>query len=75
MRIGTRIKKLRERENWTQVVLASRLGISQAFISGLEDGHYKPNKAMLIALSNVFCVPITDIDPDVDIEERIFLKE
>jgi len=67
LRIGIRIKKLRERENWTQVVLASRLGISQAFISGLESGHYKPNKAMLIALSNVFRIPIIEIYPDIEI--------
>ena len=67
MKIGARIKKLREGENWTQVDLASRLGISQSFVSDLENGHYKPNRAMLIALSNVFRFPMIDIDPEVDL--------
>ncbi len=66
--IGARIKKLREGQNWTQPVLASKVGAGQSYIAQLENGYYKPAKPMLIALSDVFCVPITDIDPDVDID-------
>lgn len=69
--IGSRIKALRKEMGWTQKKVASRVGCSHQMISGLECSLYKPSNLMLISLSNVFRVPITDIDPDTD----IFLKE
>ena len=74
-KIGARIKELREEKKWTQVFLASRVGISQQSIGELEDGKFKPGDPTLIALSDVFCVPIIDIDPDTDIGLRELLKE
>ena len=38
MKIGEAIKKLREKQNMTQVDLANKAGISPAFISLLESG-------------------------------------
>jgi len=66
--IGARIKELREEKNWTQTVLASKVRVTTTFIAALEKGVYKPANPMLIALSNVFHVPMIDIDPDVDID-------
>ncbi len=74
-KIGARIKELREEKNWTQPVLASKVGVSQPYIAELEDGKCKPADPTLIALSDVFCVPVTDIDPDTDIGLRELLKE
>jgi len=73
--IGARIKKLREEKNWTQSMLASKVGAGRSYIAGLENGYYKPADPILIALSDVFCVPIIDIDPDTDIGLRELLKE
>jgi transcriptional regulator with XRE-family HTH domain len=70
-KIGVRIRKLRKEMGWTQKKVASRVGCSHEMISGLERGLYKPANPMLISLGNIFCVPITDIDPDTD----IYLKE
>ncbi|MBA7529699.1 hypothetical protein ES705_21897 [subsurface metagenome] len=80
-KIGARIKKLREEKNWTQPVLASKVGASQSYIADLENGYCKPAHPILIALSDVFCVPVPDIYPDIDIDidfekrGREFLKE
>ena len=76
--IGARIRKLRGEKGWTQAVLASKVRVAQAYIAALEKGVYKPANPMLIALSDVFRVPITDINPDVVInltKQREFLKE
>ncbi len=74
-KIGARIKELREEKKWTQVGLASRVGVSQPSIRDMEDGKIRPADPTLIALSDVFCVPVIDIDPDTEIGLRELLKE
>jgi len=81
-KIGARIKKLREEKGWTQAVLGSRLKVGQSYITGLERGVYKPGNPMLVALSDIFKVPMTDINPDLVIDlreiegkQREFFKE
>ena len=74
-KIGARIKELREEKNWTQPVLGSKVGASQSYIADLERGRCKPADPILIALSDVFCVPVIDIDPDTEIGLRELLKE
>ena len=78
-KIGARIKELREEKKWTQVGLASRVGVTQQSIRDMEDGKIKPADPTLIALSDVFRVPLPDIYPDIDIDlekrGREFLKE
>lgn len=69
-KMGARIKKQRKEMGWNQKKVASRVGCSQAMISGLERGLYKPANPMLISLSNIFRVPVTDIDPDTEIHEK-----
>jgi len=77
--IGQRIKKLREEKGWSQTYLASRLGIGQPYVNNLEIGSQKPSNIMCFALSDLFCVPVIDIDPDIEIpsekQGREFLKE
>lgn len=70
-KMGARIKKLRKEMGWTQKKVASRVGCSHEMISGLERGLYKPANPMLISLSNIFRVPVIEIDPDTE----IYLKE
>jgi transcriptional regulator with XRE-family HTH domain len=38
VRIGTRIKKLRLRRGWTQVVMAEHVGIDRSFLADVERG-------------------------------------
>ncbi|GAH96464.1 unnamed protein product [marine sediment metagenome] len=62
---------LRKERNWTQSFVASRVGCSNVMISELETGLYKPANPMLISFSNLFCITVTEIDPDTE----IYLKE
>lgn len=67
-KIGARIKKLRVEKRWTQTVLASKVRVDQGYIAALEKGVYEPANPMLVALSDVFKVPMTDINPDLVID-------
>ena len=71
--IGERIQELRQAKGWSQRYLASRLGIVGSHLADLERGHKKPTNTILYALSDLLCVPVTDIYPDIDYEEDDFL--
>ncbi len=76
--VGQRIKKLREERGWSQQELASRLRVRQSYINDLEHGRLKPGNVMCFSLSDIFLVPVPDIYPDIDVDEkqgREFLKE
>jgi putative transcriptional regulator len=76
--IGQRIRELREEKGWSQEELASRLRVTGSYINDLEHGRQKPGNVMCFSLSDVFCVPVPDIYPDIDIDlekGREFLKE
>jgi len=68
--IGQRIRKLRNERGWTQAHLASRLRINRSRLANIERGHEKPSNAMFFALSEIFCVVVTDIYPDIDVDFR-----
>jgi transcriptional regulator with XRE-family HTH domain len=38
VRLGTRIKKLRLRRGWTQIVMAEQVGIDRSFLADVERG-------------------------------------
>jgi len=38
IRLGDRIRKLRRRRGWTQVVLAEKVGLDRSFIADVERG-------------------------------------
>lgn len=38
MRLGERIRKLRKRRGWTQVVMAEKIGLDRSFIADVERG-------------------------------------
>lgn len=38
IRLGARVRKLRKKQGWTQVVMAEKIGLDRAFISDLENG-------------------------------------
>ncbi len=38
MRLGDRIRTLRKRQGWTQVVMAEKIGLDRSFIADVERG-------------------------------------
>lgn len=58
IRFGIRIRKLREKQNWSQEDLAARSGLGQAFISNLENGKKEPCLRSIETLAGSFEVSI-----------------
>lgn len=57
MNIGTVLKDLRVGKNLTQITVQNRTGISQTFLSQLENGDKLPSRKMLKRLSDLYGVP------------------
>ncbi len=54
--IGSRIRKLRNAQGWTQGELAEKLEISPSTVGMYEQGRRKPDGEMLVKLCEVFSV-------------------
>lgn len=52
------LKRLRERNKWSQVDLAKRLGVSQSTVGMWEAGRNKPTYATLLRIANEFGVSV-----------------
>ena len=59
--IGQAIKAQRELNNWTQMQLAEKTGISRAAISKYETNDREPDIRTLIVLANVFQVSLDEL--------------
>jgi transcriptional regulator with XRE-family HTH domain len=55
---GSRIKRLRQERDWTQVELAEKCGVHQKQISAYERGVNVPSTDVLIKLAEVFGVTL-----------------
>lgn len=51
MRLGATIKDLRQRAGFLQEDLAERVGITQSYLSQIENGHKEPNLSTLRQIS------------------------
>jgi transcriptional regulator with XRE-family HTH domain len=58
-KFATRLRELRERENWTQDDLAGELECDRAYISQLERGIQNPSLLTMVKLAKIFAVEIT----------------
>lgn len=58
---GDRIKQERERRNWSQNDLAEKLFVSRQSVSKWEQGKNYPSIEVLIALSDLFSIPIDEL--------------
>lgn len=56
--MSTRIKKLREQKNLSQLALGMKVGCSQNTISKIEKGECDPKASILIEMSKVFGVSV-----------------
>ena len=52
--VGRRVREVRLLHNLSQAAFASRLGVSQGFVSDAERGKSKPSVEMLIGIANEF---------------------
>lgn len=60
--MGRRVQKAREARGWSQNQLTERAGVSDGYISRLEDGYYKrPSVEKLTAIANALNVKVTDL--------------
>lgn len=56
MVLGDRIKALREKREWTQTLLAKKIGISKSVMSRIEAGTRPLEDALLVKLVEIFDV-------------------
>lgn len=56
MDLGDRIKALRERMEWTQTLLAKKIGISKSVMSRIEAGTRPLEDSLLVKLVEIFDV-------------------
>ncbi len=62
VRLGDRIRKLRKKRGWTQVVMAERVGIDRSFLADVERGKRNVSilnlelmaKGLKVSLSQLF---------------------
>ncbi|CAM3070786.1 helix-turn-helix transcriptional regulator [Paenibacillus sediminis] len=64
--IGTRVKRIRNLNEMTQVEFSSLLGISQGRLSEIEKDITKPSAETLIALRKRFKVDLNELLSDID---------
>ena len=56
------IRQLREERGWTQLELATRLGVTPGSVYNWERGKFEPKASQLRALARVFEVSMDDIE-------------
>jgi XRE family transcriptional regulator, master regulator for biofilm formation len=62
MRLGARLKQLRQAKGLTQVALAKRLKVTQGYLSQLEGGYEKePTLTVLRKLARVLQVDLAEL--------------
>ena len=60
-----RLRLLRAERNWSQAILAEKLGVSRQTINAIEMGKYDPSLPLAFSISRLFKQPIEQIfDPD-----------
>jgi transcriptional regulator with XRE-family HTH domain len=70
-RVATRIRALRHERGWTQAQLGERLGLSQARLSEVERGGGSFTAEQLLAVLELFNVPISEFLPKTDPEDAL----
>lgn len=56
-----RLKVLRAERDWSQAVLAERLGVSRQTVNAIERGKYDPSLPLAFRIARVFDEPIQAI--------------
>lgn len=61
MEFATKIRNYRRQRDWTQQVVAEKLGVSRKTISSWENGRSYPDIFMLVQLSDLYRVSLDDL--------------
>jgi putative transcriptional regulator len=61
MKVTNRLRVLRAEQDWTQAVVAERLGVSRQAINAVENGKYDPSVSLALALAQLFGTPVEQI--------------
>lgn len=63
--MNNRLKVLRAERDWSQQVLAERLGVSRQSVNAIETGRYDPSLPLAFTIAQVFGLAIEEIfQPD-----------
>jgi transcriptional regulator with XRE-family HTH domain len=63
-KIGLKIKQARLRTGLSQTKVAEQVGLSQQYLSGIENGHYSIDVSLLCRLAKLFGVRVQDCLPE-----------
>ncbi|PDZ12989.1 transcriptional regulator [Bacillus pseudomycoides] len=61
MTIYNRVKELRARFNFTQSVLAQKVGVTRQTIAAIEKGDYVPSLLLALTICDVFGLKMEDV--------------
>lgn len=61
IKAGENLKKLREDDKTTQKDLSKRLGISQSYLSKIENGFANYSSLILVKIANLFGITLDDL--------------
>lgn len=57
----SRVRELRERQQWSQGELAERLDVSRQTVNAIETGKYDPGLPLAFRIARLFGEPIEEI--------------
>lgn len=63
-----KLKVLRAERNWSQAVLADKVGVSRQTINAIETGKYDPSLPLAFKLSRLFNLSIEEVFDPKDME-------
>ena len=59
--LGSRVRQLRKRRDWSQEELAYRSGLARSFTGAIERGEKDVRISTLVKLANTFSIPMRDL--------------
>jgi putative transcriptional regulator len=63
-----KLKVLRAERDWSQAVLADKVGVSRQTINAIETGKYDPSLPLAFKLSKLFYLAIEEVFDPTDLE-------
>jgi len=71
LKIGQRVKALREKQNFTLQDIAAKTGLAKSLLSEVESGEVMPHVSTLLKLAKVLNVGMASFFEDAEAVERV----
>jgi len=71
LKIGQRVKDLRQKQNFTLQDIAAKTGLSKSLLSEVESGEVVPHVSTLLKLAKVLNVGMASFFEDAEVTERV----